>query len=319
VPGVQSVALTNNLPHRRVGAIRPIVVERRDEPREVQYAVVSPDYFEVLAMPVGRGRPLRDSDTRESPAVAVVDCAMADDLWPDQDPLGRRFRFDEGDHWITVVGVSAGVRGAGLRVDPAPGFHIPYSQRPEDAVEVAVGRDMALLVHLRSGAGSNHGQLLRRAVWDVDPEQPVPAIRALDAILDESTRAERFQALLVGTFAVLALVLALVGIYGVVAQVVGERRHELGLRKALGATNADLVGDVLAWGLRLTAIGLAAGMLGVLVFARLLTGVLHGVRPTDPATLAGATATVLLATLAACLVPALRAARADPRVTLTGQ
>jgi ABC-type antimicrobial peptide transport system permease subunit len=156
-------------------------------------------------------------------------------------------------------------------------------------------------------------------VWDVDPEQPVPAIRALDAILDESTRAERFQALLVGTFAVLALVLALVGIYGVVAQVVGERRHELGLRKALGATNADLVGDVLAWGLRLTAIGLAAGMLGVLVFARLLTGVLHGVRPTDPATLAGATATVLLATLAACLVPALRAARADPRVTLTGQ
>jgi predicted permease len=318
VPGVASVALANNLPHRRSGAVRSLMVEGEGEPREAQYSVVSSDYFGTLDIPLERGRPLRPSDVRGAPSVAVVDRAMAGAVWPGVDPVGRRFRLEGEERWITVVGVSADVRGAGLRAAPGPGFHIAYTQRPGDAVEVATGRSMVLLVRAREGAGQLD-DALRRAVWEVDPGQPVPQVARLDRMLARTTTPERFRAVLMAAFAAVALVMAVVGVYGIVAQLVGERARELGVRKALGATSADLVGDVLAWGLRLTAVGVVMGSAGVFLTSRLLSGLLYGVAATDPATVVGAAVTVVLVTLAACLVPAVRAARVDTRVTLSGE
>lgn len=318
VPGVASAALANHLPLERSHAIRSYMAEGVTEPREAQYAVVSPGYFRTLGIPVLRGRPFHESDDRTSPPVAVVDEALAREAWPGEDPVGKRVRFEDGRAWYTVVGVSADVRGGGLAALPGAGLHIPYGQRPDTPVELAVGRDIVILVGARAGAGEL-AEALRRAVWDVEPTQPVPAVVSLGSTLSESTRAQRFRATLFAAFAGLALLLAVAGIYGVVGHVLGERTHEFGIRRALGADDREIVRLALSWGLRLTAAGIALGLVGVVAAARLLSGLLFGVGATDALTVAAAVCAVLLVALLACVVPAVRAVRADPLLAMRSE
>lgn len=321
VPGVQSVALANNLPLSRGNATRSVVLEGEREPRSAQYGVVSEDYFRTLGIPVRQGRALQPNDTRDAAAVAVVDESMARSFWPDADAVGRRFRFEDDSTWITVVGVSGDIRGRGLAQSPQPGFHISYRQRPESPVELDVGKRMALLVRARPGAPSlaDLSAALREAVWGVDPGQPVPEVDRLRDLVTGDAAPQRFRATLVGAFAALALLLALAGVYGVVANLLTERIHEFGIRRALGATHVDIVRTILGWGLRLATAGVVLGLVGAAWAGHLLSSFLYGVGSADPASLAFATLAVAAVTLAACLVPAWRAVRLRALVTLRGE
>jgi len=321
VPGIESVAVANNLPIARGGATRLLELEGESagtDARLAEYGVVSPDYFGSLEIPLLRGRYFQESDRRGAPQVAIIDAAMWRRIWPGQDPIGRRFRFVDTEEWMTVVGIVGDIRGRGLAEDPGPGFYIPYQQRPQTFVELATGH-RAYVLAATDGAIASLGRSLRQAIWDVDPAQPVPEVTTLAAVLAERVGPERFRATLLGAFAAIALILVIAGIYGVVAYVVAERRHEFGIRRALGATGRNIVGNVLGWGLRLTGVGIALGLITVLAVNRYLASLLFGVAPGDPWTLAAAAAAVVLVTLAACLIPARTATRVNPMVALRAE
>ncbi len=320
VPGLESIAVTNNLPIRRGHATRDYYVagepETEENARNAQYGVVSPDYFRVLEIPLVRGRAFTEADRRESLPVAIIDQALWNRVFPGRDPIGRRIRFVDESSWMTVVGVAGDIRGGGLAREPGPGVYIPYQQRPATPTELAVGRNVDLLAVAR-GDDSKLGAALRAAIWEVDPLQPVPEMESLAGAVAEGASPERFRAVLLGAFAGLALLLVVAGIYGLLERLVVERTRELGIRRALGATEADVVRSVLAWGLRLASVGIVLGTALGLLAGRSLSSFLFGVAPADPWTFAASVAVVLLVTLAACLVPVRRAIRVDPAVALS--
>lgn len=312
VPGVGPAALANRVPLARGGTTRLFQVEGEDEPRLAQHGIVGPGYLDVLDIPLLRGRFFDAGDRRDSERVTVVDAALAAQVWPGMDPVGRRLRLLMGgaDHWLTVVGVVGDIRGSGLAQAPAPGFYIPHSQRPGDAASLAVGHQAVLLVRADARVAGRVAAL-REAVWSVQPQLPVPEVTGLDAVLADSLAPQRFRAGLVGAFAALALALALAGVHGVVAQVVSGRLHEFGVRKALGASARDIRRTVLRWALGAGLAGALGGLLAALAGARLLAGWLHGVGAADPAVVIAALAILLIVVLLAALAPARRAARID--------
>lgn len=324
IPGVQAVGVANNLPISRGNSWRELIAEGLAEVPEnvktAEYGVVSPGYFQALGIPLLKGRYFEETDRRGAVRVAVIDQAMADKVFPGQDPIGKRFRFEEGveDPWLTVVGVVDRIRGNGLAKKPRAGFYISYQQRPETPVELSVGRNAVLLVQSRARP-EELAAPLRAAIWNVDPLQPVAEIQTLESVISEGVSPERFRAVLLGVLASLALVLVVAGIYGVIEYLVAERTHEFGIRMAMGATGGDIVRRVLRWGLRLAVVGVVIGMFGVFYLNRYLTDFLFGVTPTDSLTLIGSVLAVVLVTLAACWVPARRATRVDPIIALRSE
>ena len=316
LPGVEAVAVSNYLPIS-MGATREYVVGDRGESEvaEAQYGVVSPGFFQVLDIPLLQGRTFEETDRRGEPGVAIIDEAMWRETWPGQNPIGKRLRFSGEDSWLTVVGLVGDIRGRGLARDPRPGFYVSYQQRLPTPVELAVGRSAVTLVRSRIGAQSL-ADALRRAIWEVDPQQPVPEIATLDSIVAEGVSPQRFRALLLGSFAGIALLMAVAGIYGVVAYLVAERMREFGVRLAMGATPRDIVGWVLGWGLRLATLGVGLGLIGILAVNHFLSSLLFEISPTDPPTIMASVAAIILVTLTACLVPAFRAMRVDPVICL---
>jgi predicted permease len=316
VPGITSVAMSNNLPISRGNARREYLVEGESEVREAQYGVISPAYFRTLDIPLIRGRSFSAADRRGNPPVAVIDEAMWRQVWPQQDPIGKRFRFNDDDAaWLTVVGVVGNIRGSGLASDPRPGFYVSYQQRAETVTELAAGRNAVILARAAVGAG-DLSQPLRRGIWDVDPLQPIPTIRTLQSIISAGVNPQRFRAVLVGSFAAIALILVVAGIYGVIEFLVAERTHEFGIRMAVGATTGDIVQRVLSWGLRLAAWGLVLGTIGILIVNRYLASMLFGVTPTDPVTTLTSAMAIMVVALAACVVPARKATGIDPVAVL---
>lgn len=320
VPGVASAALSNRVPLARGGTTRLFMLEGETEPRLAQHGIVSPGYLETLGIPLLRGRFIDARDRSGVENVTVIDSALWQQLWPDQDPIGKRMRLLMGgdDHWLTVVGVAGDIRGSGLAAAPAPGFYIPHTQRPEGASSLAVGRNAVILVRA-AAARDTLPDALREAVWSAEPQLPVPEIVGLDTLLHDSLAAQRFRARVVGAFALLALLLAIAGVYGVVSQVVARRTHEFGIRKAVGATARDLRVVVMRWALLATATGTLLGLLGVLALSRALAEFLHGVTPADPVVAAVAVGILLIAVLGAAWGPARCAARTDPMQALREQ
>lgn len=312
VPGVDSAALANRVPLARGATTRLFVPEGEDAPRTAQHAIVSAGYLDVLDIPLLRGRFFDAGDHGDSARVTVVDAALAAQVWPGLDPVGRRIRLPIGgdDHWLTVVGVVGDIRGSGLAHAPAPGFYIPHTQRPGGAASLAVGRQAVILVRTDARV-AGRADALREAIWTVQPHLPVPEVTGLDAVLADSLAPQRFRAAMVGAFAGLALLLALAGVHGVVAQVVARRLPEFGVRKALGASAGDLRRIVLRWALGAGLAGALVGLFAALAGARLLASWLHGVGPADPWVVLAALAVLLLVVLAAALAPARRAARID--------
>jgi putative ABC transport system permease protein len=323
VPGVQVASLANNLPISRGNARREYLIEGEAENaltvKTAQYGVVSSKYFSTLDIPLVTGRYFTAADRRGGAKVVIIDQAMAREAFQGRDPIGKRLRFEDGtDAWLTVVGVVGNIRGGGLARDARPGFYIPYTQRPGTLSEIAVGRIAVFLVR-SSRSGVTLADPVRRAIWAVNPQQPVTALTSLADAVAQGAAPHRFRAVLVGTFAAIALVLVLVGIYGVIEYAVAERTHEFGIRMALGATRRAILGDVLLWGLRLAAIGAVVGLAGVFALNRFLAGMLFGVTPTDPATVAAAIAAIGVVTVVACVLPARRATTVDPTVALRYQ
>jgi putative ABC transport system permease protein len=317
VPGVAAASFANRIPLSRGGTTREFHLEGEPQPRYAQHGVVSAGYFDTLDIPLLRGRLFTDADRRGSDRVTVIDAALWRELWPEQDPLGKRLRLTAGGdaHWLTVIGVVGDIRGSGLAAAPRPGFYVPYQQRPITDTEFALAREGVLLVRAAAGIDTLP-TALRSAIHAIEPQLPVSEISALDTVLSDSIGPQRFRAIATGGFGLLALALAIAGVYAITAQRVAGRVHEFGVRRALGAGHGDLVRHVLGWALRLAVLGSAIGLLGTLAMGRVLDSLLHGIAPGDPRFLLGAAAVLTLAVLAAAWGPARRAARSDPMQAL---
>jgi putative ABC transport system permease protein len=277
----------------------------------VSWRVVSPRYLSALGVPLIRGRHLDQQDDHEAPPAVIVNQAMARLHWADGDPIGRRIKLGRAaspNPWCTVVGVVGDVRQMGLEVPAEPEVYFSLDQRsgatpffwPQHLVVRTHGDPLAVV------------PALRRAVWDVDPDQPVSNIRSMSEILDAELLNRSTQMTLVGTFAALALLLAAVGLYGVLSQNVAQRTFDIGVRIALGAPRARVVGSVVGHALLLAIVGIGLGLAAALALTRVLTSVLFGIGPRDPVTFVAAPALLLIVTVLATYVPARRAASIDP-------
>lgn len=279
---------------------------------------VSPEYFATLGIELRRGRTFTSADGPDAPPVAVVSASMARRLWPDRDPIGRRIRLTGTDGplpWVEVVGVVADVRFRDLTsdlLDPLATIDVyfPFAQQTDETIEIAVRGDSDPAT-LAAG--------LERLVRELDPTLPLSDVAPLGDALAQQTSAARFGSLVLSLFAGVATVLAAVGIYGLLAFIVGASSRELAVRMALGAASASVVGLVVRKGMTLAGLGGLIGILAAVPASRVLGSILYGVRPNDPVTLVGVTALLLLVSLLACWLPAKRASRIAPQAALQAE
>ncbi|MGO8789240.1 MAG: ADOP family duplicated permease, partial [Terriglobia bacterium] len=313
LPGVVSVGAASELPLDG-GSNGPVLIEGKAASKDmwtsplVESCTVTPNYFLTMHIPLLRGRDVAETDTAETPPVAVINETMAHRFWPAEDAIGKRFRQGAPDaKWITVTGVVGDIREFGLAQPAIPEAYYPESQRT----------DSELVLVVRT-ANDPQAQVpaIRKALHDLDKDLPWYEVQALPEMVSDSSREKRFVALLLTLFAALALVLASVGIYGVVSYSVTQRTREIGIRMAFGAEVRNVLGMVLREILRLVFAGLAVGLLGAWALSRYLTSILYAVRATDLATYALAALLMAAVALVACLVPARRAAKVDPMVAL---
>jgi len=307
VPGIESAALARAVPFSGNGGSTTLQVEGELEPpkgREpvAQLNIVSPDYFRTMGIRQLEGRDFDEHDTADVPSVAVVNETMARQLWPGMDPIGRRLRLPDAG-WVTVVGVVGDVRHSGPSEPPQPQI---YTTHEQDA------RIFACVVARTAGEPMAMAAPMRAALWAVDKDQPVWKVRAMEELITGSRGTARAMSLLVGVFAAVALALAGVGIYGVMAYAVSQRTREIGIRMALGAASGRVLRLVVGRALVLTSVAIVLGAIGATVLARLLGTLLFGVGPADPVTFGVAAAALASVGTLAAYLPARRAARIDP-------
>ena len=315
LPGVVSVSSISHLPLRGVPADRGFTIEGRPDPGAgnmaiSNYAVACPNYFATLRIPLLQGREFTDKDRLAAPPVAIINASMARRFWPGQSAVGERFKqggYNSTEPWLTVIGVVQDVRQGGLDGDFVPQFFRPYAQAAWPVMTIVVrtaGDPLALAA------------VTKKALADIDPDQPVSNIRTMKEVLDDSLGPRRFPMLLLITFSLLALVLAAVGLVGVVSYSVAQRTHEIGIRMALGARRTDVLRLVVSRTMLWVAVGVGLGLIGSVSLRRLLAGLLYGVSPTDPVVLGAVSVLLAAVALLASYIPARRAAKVDPLVAL---
>jgi putative ABC transport system permease protein len=318
IPGVGDVALTTDLPIGGQPLYHNLAFEGRSmapgtEP-EVYYRGVNPAYFRAMGIPLVKGRFFTAADRGGTPLVAIVNEAFAREYYPGEEVLGRRLRWASGDGtWITIVGVVADVRGLSLDQGEVPAVHAPFAQ---DANPWRRWMDVAIRT---DGDAAALAPILRREILAVDRRVPVARVRTMEAVLAASVAGRRFNLLLLGSFAAVALLLAVAGIYGVMSYLVLQRTREIGVRLALGATPREVVRLITVRGLSLACAGIAIGAGAAALLGRFLETMLFGITAADPATFAGATGVLLVSAAAACLIPASRAGRVDPLTALRSE
>ena len=318
LPGVDSAGMITFLPLSFNAMYFSFSVDGRAAPGDMDlpralYRVVSPDYFRAMGIPLQRGRFFDSHDTADAPPVMLVNRRLAEHFWPGEDPTGKRLKIgpvDSQNAWAVVAGVVGDVRQSGFYGEQDFELYVPYAQERRGFV---APRD--LVVRTTGDPGQIAGAV-RQAVWAVDKDQPVSNVQTMDHVLATAVSRERFQTLLLALFATLALVLACVGLYGVISYAVVQRTHEIGVRMALGAQPADVLRLVIHQGMLLTLIGLVIGVAGAFAVTRVMTEMLFGVTATDPFTFAGVTIVLGLIALLACYIPARRATKVDPLVAL---
>jgi predicted permease len=316
IPGVEGVAIggSNSLP---MGSARngfPFVIEGRPADSErspvAEFAGISPDYFEILGTPLMQGRVFLDSDEPKSQPVAIIDQTLANRYWPGENPLGKHiqlFQANPQNPWITIVGVVGDMKSDGFDAPTAPHIYLPAFQGPP----------YASVLFLRTHANPGTlGDQIRAAVQSIDSSLPLFGVRTMDEVISRSMAERRFALEILAIFAGVALLLAAIGIYGVMSYTFSRRIHEIGIRVALGAQRIDILRMALGEGMRLVVLGLVAGLIGAVALTRFLRSLLFSVTSTDP--LVFASIAVLLAGVAlfACYIPARRATRVDPLVAL---
>ncbi len=315
IPGVQTAAAADGIPFGNYQNSMQFSIEGRPAPdaasaRSALDIITSSNYFETLHLPVLRGRGFTAGDGPDAPGVAIVNQRLVNLYWPHEDPIGRRVKAGADDSqspWLTIVGVVADVQYQWTDRIPEPVVYRPLEQAPPLS-NYFVLRARGDLLHLTGAA--------RDAIASVDPDQPIFEIRTMNKVVHDSVIGLAYIAAILAGAGILALVLAAVGVYGVMAYLVGERVHEIGIRMALGATPGNVVGMVLRRGLTMTCIGIAIGLPGSYALANVLASLFYGVRATDSETFFGIP--LLLATIAAvaCYIPARRATRVDPMIAL---
>jgi putative ABC transport system permease protein len=271
-------------------------------------SVITPGYFRAMGIRIMTGRDFEDRDRAESPPVALLNETAARLYFPGEDPIGKRLRIEwSGPPEAEIVGVAADIRHGGLHWKPDPCLFLPNAQRPHllAALVVRASGDPAALV-----------AAVKEQIRAVDPEQGVSHVQSMEGVVADSIARPRLQTVLLGVFAGVALVLACVGIYGVISYSVAQRTREIGVRLALGAEPRSIVRLVFREGLGLTAAGAAFGLLGAIALTRTMTTLLYGVKPTDPAVFAAVVVLLAAVAAAACYFPARRATRVDPVVVL---
>jgi putative ABC transport system permease protein len=276
------------------------------EPR-AQTNRVDANYFRTLKIPVLQGRVFTEQDQLKTAPVIVVNQTLVRRYWPNENPLGKQVHLLSPDVTASVIGVVGDVRHYSLDEPDLPQIYVAYAQQPHIFASLAVRT---------AGDPLSLANAVREAIWSVDKEQPVWKVRTLEWLLQRSLGPQRFLLQLLGTFSALALLLASVGIYGVLSYAVTQRTREIGIRAALGATGADILRLVLKQGVKLSLLGLSLGLLAALPLTRLMKGMLFGVNTTDPLTFAGIALLLALVALMACWIPARRATKVDPLVAL---
>jgi len=307
IPGVEIASATSRLPLAPGNSARGLNIPGvpPNTPTDANYRTATPDYFRAMGIPLLSGRVFSDADREGRPPVAVVSASVAQRFWPDQDPIGKQFSID--DPKITIVGVVGDVHAASLDAPVRPTVYVPYRQ---DAFPF-----MTFVMRTAADPTAIAGPI-RQAIWQVDKEQPVGDVMTMDQRLSESLWRRRFGVTLLTAFGVVAVALAAIGLYGVLAFIVAQRRREIGVRMALGATAREVIVDVMGHGLRLAFVGVAIGIALAIAVTRLMQTLLYGTSATDAATFAAVATLLIVIAAGASALPALRASRLDPLVAL---
>ncbi|MEP6822638.1 MAG: FtsX-like permease family protein, partial [Chthoniobacterales bacterium] len=318
LPGVEA-AMVSELPLGGNAIDHNFIIEGRppltvgEEPSLYNRSVAG-DYFRLMSIPLRQGRTLTPNDRTGVPLVGVINESMVRRYFGEEEPLGRRIRWarNEGVSWITIVGVVGNVRHFGLAQTEEPAIYTPYAQSGQEWK-----RWSEFVVHTK-GAADKEDLIVRLkgAVWKVDPLIPVTKVRAMSEVLSLSLSEQRFNGVLIGVFAGVALLLSAVGLYGVIAYLVQQRTHEIGVRMAVGAQRHDILRLVLRHGLALALTGTLFGVGAAFATSRVLRGMLYGVEPTDPATFFAVIGVLLTVAFAAMWLPARRAMRIEPMEAL---
>ena len=319
LPGVQSAAVAGNLPLTYNGDSMTISVEGVPDPPpdqrpDVIFRAVGPDYFGTMGIPIIRGRDFTDEDKTDAKDAVVISEKTAQHFWPGQDPIGKRLKPGSSTTnfpWREVIGIVKDVRQNDLIAPPKMQMYFNYRQLKDLAANALVVRTsidpMSLAIPVRN------------AIWSVDKDQTVADIDTMDNIVAEAVARQRFSMLLLGLFAILALLLASVGIYGVMSYSVAQRTREIGIRIALGARRADVLQMTVKQGLKLVGVGMMIGLAAAFLLTRLLASLLFGISATDPITFVGISVVLLAVAILASYVPALRATKVDPITALRAQ
>ena len=317
LPGVQSAAVGNNLPMSNDGWNASFAVENLqvgpDEPSpHGDPHMITPDYFAAMGIPLLRGRYFSDADSKDALAVAIIDQTLAEQYWPDQDPIGKRIAaFFDGPrgqrHWREIVGVVGHVKQYGLDGKSKVQYYFPHTQSPQP--------NLYLVVRTASEQ-KGMAAAIRGALDSIDKDQPIYKVTTLEQMVSNSTSQKRFSMFLLGIFAAVALLLAAVGIYGVMSYAVTQRTHEVGIRMALGAQQKDVLALVVRQGMLMTLIGVGIGLVGAFAATQVMASLLFGVGTHDPLTFAGISVLLTAVALIASFIPARRATKVDPMIAL---
>jgi predicted permease len=319
LPGVTSAAVSMSLPPDQLAMRNPFrvsgepIVPGQGLPPAVE-TTVSPSYFATLGIPLLRGRLFSDADRGRTDEILIINDAMARRYFAGQDPVGQKIQTGDADpkaSWETIVGVVGDVKYSGLDVAPEPTLYKPYFE----AGWTSLSREMFIVIRTNADPKAV-APVLRGVVRSMDANLPVSDIRTMNDLLSKSVAQPRFRTLLLGIFAGAALLLAVVGIFGVMSYLVGRRTREIGLRMALGASHQNVLRMILREGLRVVLIGVGIGLIEALLLGRMVRSLLFGIEPSDPVTLLSVTVLLTLVALAACYIPARRAMRVDPMVAL---
>jgi putative ABC transport system permease protein len=320
LPGVQSVAVAGNLPFTYNGDSMGIAVEGIPDPPsdqwpDVIYRAIGPGYFNTMGIPLVRGREFNDGDTIDNTRGVVIGEKTAKHYWPNQDPIGKRLKpgatSDNEAPWRTVIGVVKDVRQNDFIAEPKMQMYFSYKQLGQLVANALIVRTSVDPLSLATP--------VRNAIWSVDKDQPVANIDSMENIVAGAVARQRFSMLLLAIFAALALVLAAVGIYGVMSYTVAQQTREIGIRIALGAKRGDVLKMTVKQAIKLVGLGLAIGLPSAFILTRVMSTLLFGISATDPITFLGISLVVLVVALLASYIPALRATKVDPMIALRAQ
>jgi putative ABC transport system permease protein len=309
MPQVSSAAMSGEFPLDKSPAYNSqFLIEGQqgnsaDVKPTAEFNVVSRGYFRTLGIPILNGRDFDGRDRPDKPRVAILNQSVARHYFHDQDPVGRRVSFDDGQHWTEIVAVAGDVRERELNKAPGDLIYLPYGQYPQMAPSL-IARTQTDPMNVARAAVQH--------IYEVDPNQPAGRVQSLEQVRADSIAAPRLTANLLGLFALLALAIAAAGIGGVMALSVSQRTHEIGVRMAIGARPAEIVLMILRQGMALTVVGVALGAFGAFALTDAMKSLLFGVKPSDPATFGVVASALAIAAFAASYVPARRAAQVDP-------